>query len=164
MLDDQKELFIVVDKGDNIIDYRTRYDCHHDKSLVHRSIGVVIFNDQREILLQKRSMLKDTHPGLYTISVSGHVTKGQSYEEAAMREMQEEIGIQTELAYATKFLSELEIETEIDMIFTGEHNGPFQIAKDEVEMVQFFSKKEVAKMQDKLTPAAQRALRELKIL
>ena len=33
MIDNQKELFIVVDKDDNVIEYRTRYDCHHDKSL-----------------------------------------------------------------------------------------------------------------------------------
>ena len=164
MLDDQKELFVVVDKDDNIVDYRTRYDCHHDKSLIHRSIGVVLFNDKGEILLQKRSMLKDTHPGFYTLSVSGHVTKGQTYEEAALREMQEEIGIQTELTFAVKFLSELEIETEMDMIFTGKHNGPFRIAKDEVDEVQFFSKEEITKMQAKLTPAAKHALRELKIL
>ena len=164
MLDDQKELFVVVDKDDNIVDYRIRYDCHHDKSLIHRSIGVVLFNDKGEILLQKRSMLKDTHPGFYTLSVSGHVTKGQTYEEAALREMQEEIGIQTELTFAVKFLSELEIETEMDMIFTGKHNGPFRIAKDEVDEVQFFSKEEIMKMHAKLTPAAKHVLRELKIL
>src|SRR5437868_4093740 len=102
MLDDPKELFIVVDKDDNIINYRTRYECHHDKSLVHRAVGIIIFNDQNQILLQKRSMLKDTNPGKYTVSVSGHLTKGQTYEEAAMREMEEELGTQAKVTYVTK--------------------------------------------------------------
>ena len=104
MIDNQKELFIVVDKDDNVIEYRTRYDCHHDKSTFHRAIGVIIYNDENKIILQKRSMLKDLNPGKYTLSVSGHVTKGESYKEAAIREMQEEIGIQTSIKYVTKFL------------------------------------------------------------
>jgi isopentenyldiphosphate isomerase len=52
----------------------------------------------------------------------------------------------------------------MDMIFTGKHNGPFQIAKDEVEMVQFCSKKEILEMLDKLTPSAKHSLKKIGIL
>ena len=93
MLDNQKEVFIVVDKEDNQIAYRSRYDCHHDKTLIHRVVGIIITNDQNKMLLQKRSMIKDMYPGFYTITASGHETNGQSYEEAAHREMAEEIGV-----------------------------------------------------------------------
>lgn len=164
MLDNQQELFIVVDKEDNVLEYRTRYDCHHDRSLIHRSVGIVIHNDKEEILLQKRSMQKDLHPGMYTLSTSGHVSKGQTYEEAAMREMKEEIGIQTELKPAVKFLAETDVETEITMLFTGKHNGLFAIAKDEVDAVQFFTKEAIAAMQDRLTPSAKQSLQQLGIL
>ena len=81
--DDQKELFVVVDKNDRILGHRTRYDCHHDKSLIHRGIEIVIFNSKGEILLQKRSKKKDLYPGLYTVSTGGHVTKGESYRQSA---------------------------------------------------------------------------------
>lgn len=54
MIDDQKELFVVVDTDDHILEYRTRYDCHHDKTLIHRTAGVLIFDGDR-FLLQKRS-------------------------------------------------------------------------------------------------------------
>ncbi|MEK7185759.1 MAG: NUDIX domain-containing protein [Patescibacteria group bacterium] len=164
MIDNQKELFIVVDKDDNVIEYRTRYDCHHDKSLFHRAIGVIIYNDENKIILQKRSMLKDLNPGKYTLSVSGHVTKGESYKEAAIREMQEEIGIQTSIKYVTKFLCKMPEETEMEMVFTARHNGPFTIAEDEVEKAEFFKKEEIIKIQEKLTPFAKMSLQNIGIL
>ena len=132
--------------------------------MIHRAVGIVISNDKGEILLKKRSRLKDTHPGKYTISTSGHVTKGQSYEAAAMRELQEEIGIQAKLTLEQKFLIETEIETEMWALFIGRHNGPFAIAKDEVDEVQFVRKDQISAMRDKLTPAAIQALEKFELL
>ena len=163
MIDDQNELFIVVDEQDNILGYRSRYDCHHDKTLIHRSIGIAIYNDKGEILLQKRSNQKDTHPGKYSMSVGGHVTKGQSYEEAAYREMLEELGIKSELTFAKNFLSRSDVETEMVSLYTTTYNGPFHIAKDEVEEVCFFTKEAITKLQDKITPASILELQQLKI-
>lgn len=97
MKDKQDELFVVVDKKDRIIGYRTRYECHHNKNLIHRAIGVVVFNKKGQILMQKRSRFKDLNPGLFTISASGHVTKGQTYYRAAQRELEEELGIKIPL-------------------------------------------------------------------
>src|SRR5579864_9272897 len=133
MLDDQKELFIVVDKDDTILAYRTRYECHHDKALIHRTIGIILYNHKGEILLQKRSMLKDLHPGKYSISVTGHVTKGQTGEEAAKRELEEELGVQTALTFIKKFIVSSDQESEMANLFKGHHSGPFYPAKDEVD-------------------------------
>lgn len=164
MLDNQQELFIVVDRNDNIIEYRTRYDCHHDKGLIHRAIGVILFNDKGEILLQKRSKHKDLNPGKYTISVGGHVTKGQSYEEAAMREMQEELGIKTPIIFAKKFLVENYQESEFAVNFTGKHNGPFFPAEDEIEKLEFLPIEKIKTMQDKFTPIAWQTLKQMKLV
>jgi isopentenyl-diphosphate delta-isomerase type 1 len=162
--DNQQELFIVVGKNDRIISYRTRYDCHHDKSLIHRAIGIIIYNDEGEILLQKRSILKDLQPGMYDISVGGHVTKGQSYKEAALREMREELGIQTKITMVKKFLSESDEECEMDMLFTARYNGPFFIATDEIQSVKFFNKREIKNMKEQLTPFAKNSLEQINIL
>ena len=162
--DDQKELFVVVDKEDKIIDYKTRYECHHDKKLIHRGIGVVIFNHKGEILLQKRSPKKDLFPGFYTISCGGHVNKGETYLETAKRELKEELGIKANLKIHSRFLLESEKETEMDTIFTGVYNGPFKPDPDEVEKVEFLSTDEVKKMVHRLTPFAKKGLKELKIL
>lgn len=164
MKDNQKELFVVVDKNDNILDYRTRYDCHHNKSLIHRAVDVAIFNDQNELLLQKRSQQKDLFPGYYTLSASGHVEKGEEYEQTAYRELQEELGISgIKLTKIGKELVETEHETEISVLFTGKYNGPFHVPADEVEYVKFFSPKEIQSIKN-LTPTAQKSLKLLKIL
>jgi len=142
--DNQDELFIVVDKNDRVIGFKTRNECHHDKTLIHRTVGVLVFDDTGKILLQKRSRTKDMDPGLWGISAAGHVTKGQDYEDAAHRELQEELGIDAPLAYISKYLVESERETEMSMLFTAKSNGPFHPNPEEVERVEFFDPRKLA--------------------
>lgn len=162
--DDKNELFIVVDKDDKILGYRTRYDCHHDNKLIHRGVGIVIYNAKGEILLQKRSITKDTDPGLYDISAGGHVSKGQTYREAADRELWEEIGIKTKIKLAKKFLFHEDNETEMEVVYVGVHDGPFKVDKNEVDEVGFFKVNEIKKILDKLSPYAIESLKQLNIL
>ena len=49
---------------------------------------------QYDVLLQKRSKNKDSNPGCYDISSAGHVEAGRGYLESAIRELEEELGIQ----------------------------------------------------------------------
>ena len=138
--DNLDELFVVGDENDNIIDYRSRRDCHSDKNLIHRSSSVVIYNSKGEIALQKRSLSKDLYPGYYTLSASGHVNKGETYKETIKREMYEEIGIKAPVKFITKFLYRMPLESEFSSIFTAQHEGPFHINTDEVESIEFVSK------------------------
>lgn len=164
MKDNQKGLFVVVNKQDRITGYYARYDCHHNKKLIHRGIGIVLFNDKGQILLQKRSKNKDLYPGRYTLSASGHVDRGETYSQAAKRELQEELNVTTALKKAKKFLAEMPQETEMDCLFTGKHNGPFYPSKDEVEKVEFVDIDNLKSMLSKLTPFAILCLKELKLL
>lgn len=163
-MDKQDELFVVVDKNDKIIGYRTRFDCHHNKQLIHRTVGVVIFNDQGQPLLQKRSKNKDLYPGLYTISASGHVNKGETYLQAAKRELMEELGITATLKKRAKSLVELEQETEMGCLFSTTYNGPFYPEKDDIDEVKFVSPAELTRMQSQLTPFAITNFKQLGLL
>ncbi len=163
-MDKQDELFIVVDKNDKIIGYYTRYKCHHDKQLIHRAIGVVIFNDKGEVLLQKRSKHKDLDPRLYTISASGHVGKGETYKQAAQRELQEELGIQPPLTKKRRYLAGTEYETEMDCLFISKHNGPFYPNKHEIDEVKFVTTNQLKQMKFQLTPFAIISLQKLSLL
>jgi len=49
-----------------------------------------------EVLLQKRSAAKESYPGCYDISAAGHLPAGSGYLESALRELEEELGIQAE--------------------------------------------------------------------
>jgi isopentenyl-diphosphate delta-isomerase type 1 len=166
--DDQSEKFIVVDRDDRVIAYKARFECHNDKTLIHRSIGVVVYNSKGEVLLQKRSLTKDTCPGYWAISVGGHVRQGQTYEEAAIREMQEEIGVSANLIPVKKRVFEMPQETEMGMLFKAYHDGPFKIDTQEVQEVRFFSSKSIATLVKehrlKLSGGGYNSLKEIGIL
>lgn len=55
-------------------------------------VKVIIINDNNEVLLQKRSMLKEKNPGRWGIC-GGKVDFGENTIDAAIRETYEEIGI-----------------------------------------------------------------------
>jgi len=89
------ELFDVVDDGDQVVGQKTRGEVHAEK-LMHRAVHVFVFNKRGDLLLQQRSHLKDVHPGDWDSSVSGHLDAGEDYGVAAVRELEEEMGIVVE--------------------------------------------------------------------
>lgn len=73
---------------------------HREGSLhptVHTWIAREKENGKYDVLLQKRSAIKDSYPGCYDISSAGHVTAGDTYPEAAVREMGEELGLSVQV-------------------------------------------------------------------
>lgn len=166
--DDQEEFFVVVDEYDNIISHRPRYDCHHDKTLIHRAVGVVIFDDKGRALLTRRSLTKDTHPGWWGISSAGHVAKGESYDDAVRRELKEELGIEIPVRFAKKFLYEDGQESEYDAVFTAVYDGPLHPDATEVADVRFVAKGELPRMllskEIQLTPCSLQGLQAIGFL
>lgn len=65
----------------------------HQRGLWHRAIAIAIINENNEILLQQRSMNKETNAGLWDISVAGHISTGQDAVSAAAREINEEVSV-----------------------------------------------------------------------
>ncbi len=143
--DDLHELFIVVDRNDNVLGYRMRTECHRDKALIHRAVGVVIFDKKGRILLQKRSLTKDLQPGYWGISAAGHVSKGETYEQAVRRELVEELGIDVPVKHLHTRYFEDEREAEMNALYKTIYEGPFQTSPDEIDHVAFFSKEELDK-------------------
>ncbi len=87
------EVFDVVDEEDNVVRQETR-DVVHQENLLHRAVHIFVFNKRKEVFLQKRSRLKDVHPGRWDSSAAGHLNAGEGYAETAVRELKEELGIQ----------------------------------------------------------------------
>ena len=75
----------------------------HREGLKHRAIHVLVFNARGEIFLQKRSMTKDTFPGAWDSSASGHLDSGEDYDACAVRELREEFGLVLARAAAPPF-------------------------------------------------------------
>jgi isopentenyl-diphosphate delta-isomerase type 1 len=164
MKDIQDEKFIVVNGKDEIVGYKTRYECHHDKSLIHRAINIALFNTEGKLVMQKRSMQKDLYKGYYALSATGHVSKGETYEEAAQRELEEEMGVShINLKRNATFLVSAPDETEMVTLFTGNYDGKYIYPSDEVESLHYFSPQEIFKI-NKITPCSTQSLKIMKII
>ena len=104
--DPQSEFFPLVDKNNNLIGKISRNNAHRSPSKIHRAIYVLVINEKRELLLQKRSKTKDIFPGCWDLSVGGHVSYGEEYLDTAVRESKEEIGLQIKI-HDVKYLGEV---------------------------------------------------------
>ncbi len=82
----------IVDNSDAVIGVRSR-DEIHTIGLRHREVHVWLVTPDNDIVFQRRSPAKDTFPDLLSASVGGHVEVGQTYEQAAVMEVQEETGL-----------------------------------------------------------------------
>ena len=65
----------------------------HENGDFHRTAHIWIMNDNKELLLQKRSGTKKSHPNCWDISGAGHIRAGETVIEGAIRELKEELGI-----------------------------------------------------------------------
>jgi isopentenyldiphosphate isomerase len=63
---------------------------------------VFVFNSAGRLLVQLRTAEKDEFPLCYTSSASGHVDSGEGYESAAVRELEEELGLSSPIEFLTK--------------------------------------------------------------
>lgn len=125
----------------------TRAAAHSDPSLIHRVVHVLVLNrrsGREEILLQKRSALKDIAPGLWDVSVGGHVIPGEAPLEAAKREMLEELGVTcADITFCYSYLFRGKRESEHVSTFSCRHPGPFSPNPDEIDEVRFFGIEEI---------------------
>ena len=90
------ELFdILAEDGTKTGLVRERGVAHRDGSL-HGTVHMWIVREKEngyDVLLQKRSQTKDSNPGAYDISSAGHIGAGGAPLPAALREMEEELGL-----------------------------------------------------------------------
>lgn len=133
------EMSDLVNENDVIIGKISRKQAHTNKSLVHRAIAVLVFNSNNELLLQKRSLDKQIDPGCWTVSCSGHVSSGETYDKAALRELEEELGLNLKsVNFITKNKFEYQNETEFMSFFRIDTNDPIIPYKEEIEECKFF--------------------------
>ena len=132
------EMFDVVDESDRVLRAEPR-DFVHVNNLRHRAVHMLLFNSSGDLLLQKRSIWKDRNPGRWDSSAAGHVDSGETYLEAARRELGEELGIEApRLERIGKLTPCEQTGQEFIEVFRGLHDGPFVPAPLEVETVALF--------------------------
>ena len=131
------EMFDVVDNNDNITHQADRVTIHKE-DLWHRAVHVFVFNRFGNFFLQKRSLYKDSSPGLWDSSCSGHLDSGENYGLASMRELKEELGAKSKIKFITKLLPSVNTGWEFIGLYSCSHNGPFNFPYSEIETGGFF--------------------------
>ena len=135
---------IRVDGDDTILGYCEKGRCHARNGLLHRAFSVFIFNDEKKLLLQRRSKEKLLWPLYWSNSVCSHPRKGENYETAAARRVKEELGIECGLHFLFKFqyqvnFEDIGAEHELCAVFIGRTNSPVFINKEEIAEIKYLS-------------------------
>ena len=142
------EIFDVVNHLDEVTGQARRKDVHQQK-LWHRAVHALAFGPDGRVFLQKRSMLKDTSPGRWDSSSSGHVDSGEGYDVAVVREVGEEIGVMIGPEHGLQPLFKLEASAdtgwEFVWVYRFRSEGPFVLHPAEIERGDWFTLDEVSK-------------------
>lgn len=124
-------------------------------SLLHKEICVFVVNDNKQVLLQKRSADKKYYPNKWTL-LTGHVENNESFLIAAKREIKEEIGIDIDKeeinVFAYRKFTDNNINYDITCFFYIKSNlkeENFTIQKEELSQVKWFNIDDVIDMINK---------------
>ena len=137
------ELVVLVNEADQQIGLMEKLEAHQ-KGLLHRAFSVFLFNKKGEMLLQKRANTKYHSPNLWTNAVCSHPRNGESYKNGAMRRLNEELGISTEIEEKFHFIYKADVgqnlwEHELDYVFVGIYEGIFNLNPNEVSETRYIS-------------------------
>jgi isopentenyl-diphosphate delta-isomerase len=116
-------MVVLVDPNDKEIGMMEKMEAH-EKGLLHRAFSLFIFNSKGEWLLQQRAWGKYHSPGLWTNACCSHPRQGETSQAAAMRRLQEEMGMYCQARPVFQFLYRSEfsntlIEHELDHVLIG---------------------------------------------
>ena len=155
------EKLILVDKNDRTLGQITKRDAHAGDGRLHRAFSVFLFNDQKQLLLQKRSPKKNLWPGFWANSCCSHPRRGEETPEAAIRRLSEELGLEAALTYLYKFEYHATYgpegsEFELCSVFVGRSNEAATVNTNEVNELRYVSPEvldeEMKSDPDKFTP------------
>ena len=99
----REEVVDLVDEHDRVAGFGTLGECL-DEGLLHRAVAVQVIRSSGKFLVQQRSKNDSWHPGLWTMSCTGHVRRAETYDAAAGRELKEELGLTAKLTLHKKVL------------------------------------------------------------
>ncbi|MFJ8822167.1 NUDIX hydrolase [Streptomyces sp. NPDC102467] len=87
-----EEILDIVDAQDRVIGQAPRGEAYAGK-LRHRCAFILVRDPQSNVFVHRRTLTKLAFPGLYDMFVGGVVGAGESYDAAALREAEEELGV-----------------------------------------------------------------------
>lgn len=146
-----EEMLDVLDDLGRVVEAMPR-SVVHERGLPHHAVHVLVRDDDGRLLMQLRSSMKRTSPGLWDTSVGGHVGAGEDLLESALRETREELGIEVDARRLRSLPSHrVDLANDRERVSSWElvHHGPFRPDPLEVERVEWFTREQVQALVDR---------------
>lgn len=139
----EKEKVVLVNPHDEFLGLMEKQEAHQ-KGVLHRAFSVFLFDEQGNMLLQKRASTKYHSPNQWTNACCSHPREGETYLQAAHRRLKEELGITCDLQEKFNFIYKADVgqglwEHELDYVFFGIFEGAFHLNLDEVSETRYIS-------------------------
>ena len=147
------ELWDLYDKNRKLTEHTMVRGDEMQPDTYHLVIHVVIFNSKNQMLIQKRKYDKVINPDIWDISVGGSVTAGETSQQGAMRETEEELGLSIDLHNQPPHLS-ITFERGYDDIYIVNREADLAalvVPNEEVSDVKWASIEEIYQMIDDKT-------------
>lgn len=155
------EPLILVDEDDNEIGYESKSACHEGHGTLHRAFSIFLFDDRGRVLLQQRSATKPLWPLYWSNSCCSHPRRGESMDEATVRRVREELGVEADLEFIYKFIYQADFddggaEHELCHVYLGTTRGDVRVHPDEIADWRWIEPEalnlELAEHPDRFTP------------
>ena len=132
------ELVDVIDDDGRTIQVVSRHTMRTQR-LPHRCCYVLVFNAGGELLVHLRTATKDIYPSHWDVCVGGVVAAGETFDQAAVREVQEEIGVVAPLEALFPLRFDDDATIVHGVVYRATHDGPFHWQPEEVVRGEFLS-------------------------
>jgi isopentenyldiphosphate isomerase len=141
-----EEILDIIDENDTVIRTATRQEVR-DNHLLHRGSCAFVFNSKGEIFVHKRTSTKHLYPGRYDMACGGGVDSGETYEEGAKRELNEELGIKNaELKFLFKFRWNDRDQNCISGVYKCIYDEKMNLQEEEIESGSFVTLEQLNKL------------------
>lgn len=160
---------VIVNKSDEKIGLEDKLKCHFGKGILHRAFSIFIFNNKKQLLIQKRSKLKLLWPLYWSNSCCSHPYKDKNLIISAEKRLKRELGFSCKLKFLDKFYyhsfyKNIGSENEITSILVGKYSKEIKPNPEEVSDWKWINldklKKDIAKNPQKYTPWFEIALKK----
>ena len=136
----------LVDDQGRVTGQAPRSEVHNGSKLLHPVVHLHVLNRNGAIMLQKRPINKRIQPGKWDTAVGGHISAGETLEQALRRETGEEIGLKDFSAKLQKVYKwESDVEAELVYMFVTFDHKNTGIQSNEVDELRFWTKKQLDK-------------------
>src|SRR5262245_28283247 len=125
------ELVDLLDDAGQVIGRVTRRDMRR-RRLPHRCVYLLVFNSRGELFVHQRTATKDVFPSYWDLTIGGVLAAGESFDDAALREGREELGVEIQPVrlFPTRYAGEDTIA--FGMVYRVAHDGPFRLQVEEI--------------------------------